>query len=249
MIENNFVKLKLRNKKTCVGIWSIINSNTNLDIFSKCGLDFILLDMEHGNHFSNLEDSIKTLENNDTSPIIRVPNLNSHYIQNTLDLGIHGIVVPQVKSIDQIKEFLESTLFPPIGFRGFNPFVRSSSYNINQNINLNINEFILRSIILENENLLNNIEQICKLEYLDLIYIGAYDLSKSLGIDPTGLEMKKLIKELTAIIRKNNKHVGAIVFNQEDYKELTNYGVNFIVYSVDSKIISSSVTNFLNLIK
>ena len=249
MIENNFIKQKLRNKKICVGIWSIINSNTNLDIFSKCGLDFILLDMEHGNHLSNLEDSIKTLENNDTSPIIRVPNLNSHYIQNTLDLGIHGIVVPQVKTIDQIKEFLESTLFPPIGFRGFNPFVRSSSYNINQNKNLNINEFILRSIILENENLLNNIEQICKLEYLDLIYIGAYDLSISLGIDPTGSEMKKIIKELTEIIKKNNKHAGAIVFNQEDFKELTDYGVNFIVYSVDSKIISSSLTNFLNLIK
>ena len=248
MIENNFIKQKLRNKKICVGIWSIINSNTNLDIFSKCGLDFILLDMEHGNHLSNLEDSIKTLENNDTSPIIRVPNLNSHYIQNTLDLGIHGIVVPQVKTIDQIKEFLESTLFPPIGFRGFNPFVRSSSYNINQNKNLNINEFILRSIILENENLLNNIEQICKLEYLDLIYIGAYDLSISLGIDPTGSEMKKIIKELTEIIKKNNKHAGAIVFNQEDFKELTDYGVNFIVYSVDSKIISSSLTNFLNLI-
>ena len=249
MIENNFIKQKLRNKKICVGIWSIINSNTNLDIFSKCGLDFILLDMEHGNHLSNLEDSIKTLENNDTSPIIRVPNLNSHYIQNTLDLGIHGIVVPQVKTIDQIKEFLESTLFPPIGFRGFNPFVRSSSYNINQNKNLNINEFILRSIILENENLLNNIEQICKLEYLDLIYIGAYDLSISLGIDPTGSEMKKIIKELTEIIKKNNKHAGAIVFNQEDFNELTDYGVNFIVYSVDSKIISSSLTNFLNLIK
>ena len=61
--------------------------------------------------------------------------------------------------------------------------------------------------------------------------------------------MKKIIKELTEIIKKNNKHAGAIVFNQEDFNELTDYGVNFIVYSVDSKIISSSLTNFLNLIK
>ena len=43
------------------------------------------------------------------------------------------------------------------------------------------------------------------------------------------------------IIKSFNKHVGAIVFNKNDFKELKDYGVNFIVYSVDSKIISSVI--------
>jgi len=249
MFNENFVKKKLANKEICIGIWSIINSNSNLDIFSKCEIDFILMDMEHGNYFSNLDNSIRTIENNKTSPIIRVPTYNSHYIQNSLDSGIHGIIAPQVKTIDEINEYLEKTIFPPLGSRGFNPFVRSSSYNISNNISNNIDNFILRSIILEDKNILNDIEQICKLDYLDLIYIGAYDLSKDLNIDPTGTEMKKIIKETTKIIRKSKKNAGAIVFNKEEFEELTNYGINFVVYSVDSNIISSDLLNFTKSIR
>ena len=74
MLNNNFVKKKLNNNEICLGIWSIINSNSNLDIFSKCKIDFILLDMEHGNYFDNIENSIRTIENNNVSPIIRIPN-------------------------------------------------------------------------------------------------------------------------------------------------------------------------------
>ena len=101
---------------------------------------------------------------------------------------------------------------------------------------------------MEDTKLLDQIEEICKIEFLDLIYIGAYDLSKSLNIDPTGSEMKKIIKDTAKIIKSLNKHVGAIVFNENDFKELTDYGVNFIVYSVDSKIISSDLESFLNKI-
>ena len=248
MLNDNFVKKKLNNNEICLGIWSIINSNSNLDIFSKCKIDFILLDMEHGNYFDNIENSIRTIENNNVSPIIRIPNYNSHYIQSNLDFGIHGIIAPQLKSIEQINEYLELTLFPPKGIRGFNPFVRSSSYNINNKVNLNVDKFILRSIILEDTKLLDQIEEICKIEFLDLIYIGAYDLSKSLNIDPNGSEMKKIIKDTTKIIKSFNKDVGAIVFNEKDFKELTDYGVNFIVYSVDSKIISSDLESFLHKI-
>ena len=60
--------------------------------------------------------------------------------------------------------------------------------------------------------------------------------------------MKKIIKDTTKIIKSFNKDVGAIVFNEKDFKELTDYGVNFIVYSVDSKIISSDLESFLNKI-
>ena len=248
MLNNNFVKKKLYKDEVCLGIWSIINSNSNLDIFSKCKIDFILLDMEHGNYFDNIENSIRTIENNNVSPIIRIPNYNSHYIQSNLDFGIHGIIAPQLKSVEQINEYLELTLFPHKGIRGFNPFVRSSSYNIDNKVNLNVDDFILRSIILEDAKLLDQIEEICKIEFLDLIYIGAYDLSKCLNIDPNGSEMKQIIKDTTKIIKSFNKHVGAIVFNKNDFKELKDYGVNFIVYSVDSKIISSDLENFLNKI-
>ena len=244
--KKNYVKQKLMNNEICVGIWSIISSESNLDIFSKSKLDFILLDMEHGNYVHNIENAIRIVESNNCSPILRPPTFDSHFIQNALDFGIHGLIVPQIKSLEELNQYINNTVFPPKGIRGFNPFVRSASYGIKNDINNNNNEFALRSIILEHKDLLNKLDEISKIEFLDLVYIGAYDLSKSLNIDPTGSEMKKIIKDVAEILRKNNINVGAIVFNKEDFKELTNYGVNFIVYSVDSKIIAAGIDSFIS---
>ena len=141
--KKNFVKQKLTNNEVCIGIWSIIESTNNLDIFSKCELDFILLDMEHGNHIGNIENSIRTIEMNQCSPILRPPTFNSHFIQNSLDFGIHGLIAPQIRYINELKQFIGSTLFPPKGERGLNPFVRSASYNLSENLNYNNDEFSL----------------------------------------------------------------------------------------------------------
>ena len=151
----NYVKQKLMNNEICIGIWSIISSESNLDIFSKSKLDFILLDMEHGNYVHNIENAIRIVESNNCSPILRPPTFDSHFIQNALDFGIHGLIVPQFKSLEELNQYISNTVFPPKGIRGFNPFVRSASYGMNNNLNSNNDEFALRSIILEHKDLLN----------------------------------------------------------------------------------------------
>ena len=47
MIGKNFVKSKLENKEVCLGIWSIINANINLDIFSKCGIMIFFISAQY----------------------------------------------------------------------------------------------------------------------------------------------------------------------------------------------------------
>ena len=144
----NYVKQKLMNNEICIGIWSIISSESNLDIFSKSKLDFILLDMEHGNYVHNIENAIRIVESNNCSPILRPPTFDSHFIQNALDFGIHGLIVPQIKSLEELNQYISNTVFPPKGIRGFNRFVRSASYGMKNNLNSKLSQKQLHQLLL-----------------------------------------------------------------------------------------------------
>lgn len=50
-------------------------------------------------------------------PIVRVPQLERHWISRTLDLGALGILVPHVKTVEDAKLIVDYSRFQPIGSR------------------------------------------------------------------------------------------------------------------------------------
>ena len=61
--ERNYIKEKLVAGKVVLGTWSMIGSSTLLEIMGGAGLDFIILDTEHGVYnMQTLEDGIRALE-------------------------------------------------------------------------------------------------------------------------------------------------------------------------------------------
>ena len=119
MIKKNFLKDKLLNNQHCLGTWSVIPSNIITDIISSSKFDFTILDQEHGPiSFETLQNQIITCENNLCSPIIRVPKVSQEDILRSLDIGAHGIQVPNIQNLDDIKYLIEYSKYPPKGNRG-----------------------------------------------------------------------------------------------------------------------------------
>jgi 4-hydroxy-2-oxoheptanedioate aldolase len=91
----NFLKDKIIKKRTLRGMWSLIPNNLVTEVLSISGLDFIILDMEHGNFSKiDIENSIVVCELNGCSPLVRVPLMEKGNIQSALDSGSHGFVFP-----------------------------------------------------------------------------------------------------------------------------------------------------------
>ena len=110
MINNNFLKKKFLKHEKCLGTWCTIASPTITDVISNSGFDFLILDREHGPiNFETLQYQVSICESRSVSPIIRVPDISQSEILRSLDIGAHGIQVPNVNSIDE-----ESTFFPVI---------------------------------------------------------------------------------------------------------------------------------------
>lgn len=254
MLKPNFLLKKLRSNNPVIGTWITIPSVINVDIISSTGLDFIIIDFEHGPiSFETAQQMIIAAENNKVSPIIRVSNNIQGDILRSLDIGAHGIQLPNVDNVDQLHKLVDYSKFPPIGNRGFSPYTRAGNYNNNNAYNLvmNSNHNLLTIINVESKESIMEIDSYLDNEQLDVIFIGLYDLSKSLGIpgEVDNPMMYQYLEEIVIKANKRNKYIGTIITNKDNLLRISKLGVKYLVYMVDNQMLYDSYANVVSTMR
>ena len=243
----NPLKAKLASGQAVLGVWSIIPSPVVVELFALGGIDFIILDMEHGIFdVGAIDNCVRACEAAGAVPLVRIPGLNPSAAQWALDLGSYGIVVPQVNDASEAQAVVKMAKYAPIGSRGYNPFTRAANYANppdNRTGKLN-NDFSLTCLIIENESALADMAQICQTPGLDVIYMGIYDLAVALGCegDTKHPRVINIVEAAIVQIRAAGKAAGMMVRNQQDIATALTLGANFIVYSVDTFLIHQAVS-------
>ncbi len=226
--------------KPIFGVWNIINEPSINEIIGLSGYDFQILDMEHGTHdISTIQNSIRACELTKCIAFVRLPIIDIGLAQKVLDSGAVGLLIPQIKSVEDAQKAIEILNFPPIGIRGYNPFTRNHGYGASSPYNLNTK--FLAGVIIENNQAWHELDNILSLENLDIVYLGIYDMSIALGKhgkydDP---ELLNFIETGIKKITKANKIAGLMCnkFNANYYIKL---GATFLVVGVDSSMISEN---------
>jgi len=119
-------------------------------------------------------------------PVSRVPRLDpeGESIQRALDCGCTTVVVPNVRSADEVALAVRASQFPPAGTRGCNPFVPAASMTPQFDCAAMVaeqNDSVMVVPMIENEEAVENIESIVAVEGLRALLFGPFDLSISLG--------------------------------------------------------------------
>lgn len=249
----NPLKVKLASGQPVLGVWSIIPSPVVIEIFALGGIDFAILDMEHGIFdVGALDSCVRACEAAGAAPLVRLPGLNPSAAQWALDLGAYGIVVPQVSDAGEAEDVVKMAKYAPLGRRGYNPFTRAAEYANppdNRVGKLN-NDFSLTCVIIENESALADLDRICATPGLDVVYMGIYDLAVALGCegDTKHERVTGVVERAIARIRAAGKAAGMMVRSQQDIARALALGANFLVYSVDTSLIrdvvKSAVSSF-----
>ena len=254
MLKKNFVKEKLQAGNTVIGTWVVIPSVINVDIITSSGLDFVIIDREHGPiSFETAQEMAIACELNGASPIMRVGEINKSFIQNALDTGMHGIQVPNIDDLNDALKVVEYSKYPPVGNRGFSPFTRAGSYSLDNAKNLmeQANQNTLVVLNVEGRDAIDNIDKIVSLSAVDVIFVGLFDLSKAMGIpgqvnDPNLL---KIVEDIVSKARQHNKFVGTISTDLERLDHFQSIGVKYLVHLVDCEMIRSSYASICNKVK
>jgi 4-hydroxy-2-oxoheptanedioate aldolase len=168
-------------------------------------------------------------------------------IQSALDSGCSGIVFPKISSKKDAMKAVSLCEYPPKGSRGFNPFTRFNNYNLFKKDFYKNYSSLLKIVIVETKEGIDNLEEILSVDGIDIIYLGAYDLSKEYNF--ASVNNKKFLNIIESSLKKINffRKISGLMINNKNYSNLAKkYNSKFLVHSVDTEIIGNSIKNILN---
>lgn len=110
---------KLQQGAPVSGAWSTLGSPEVACLMARAGLDYVLVDLEHGRGgIDGLSAQVQALAAFDTAVMVRLPDHDPGNIKRILDMGANALLVPQVDSAEDATRVLEAALFPTEGRRG-----------------------------------------------------------------------------------------------------------------------------------
>lgn len=246
------LKYDLKVNKQKFGTWCILPSPECVNVLCKSGLDFVLIDMEHSPvDFITAQKMVMAAHAEGKEAVVRVGKLDELDILKALDIGSDGIMVPHVESKDDIDKIVSFAMYPACGIRGYSPYTRAGGYCVKDNYTSDENNRIFISVIIESQKGLDNLDEILSNPYLDMIYLGQYDISIALG-HPGEInhpEVISIVENCVKKAKKTGKAVGALYHTKKDYEYFTKIGVDFLVYKVDTAIINDGLREVREVIK
>ena len=243
MRNANILKKKLKKGEVVLGTWSIMPSASTLNVIASSGLDFVIIDMEHGPmNFETVEQMVVVSESENCTPLVRVAARDEKLILKALDIGAHGVVVPHISQVKDAKESISFIKYSPEGIRGFSPFTWAGGYSLD-NVAEHAqreNKETLSILMIEGMNGIKNLDRIIETPGIDVVYVGAYDLSQSLGL-PGQVDHPRVREELAGCIKKIRARGiasgGYVAKNAEDIRWMCDMGMQFITYLVDTTVL------------
>ena len=208
------------------------------EIMGCADYDWVAVDMEHGAISTHqLPDLFRALELGNTLPLVRVAQGTKKDCKQALDAGAGGVIVPMVENAYQLEKVRNVTRWPPAGKRGV-AFSRANLFGKYFNEYIDEAQQPLLIAMIEHINAVNNLDDILKVEGLDAILIGPYDLSSSMGLT-SKFEDKDFIAIMDIIKKKSVSAkipcgIHIITPSKEELKTKIEDGYSFIAYSMDA---------------
>jgi len=189
----------------------------------------------------------------ETTPLVRVPANDPVLIKPVLDIGAAGVIVPLVKTADDVRLAVAACRYPPEGIRGFGPR-RPSNYGARGGPEFcqEANRTIIIIVQIEQREALENIDQILAVPGLTSIVIGPNDLAASLGYtgQPGHPENVKAIETVLAKSRVAGIPMGmAIGDDPETLVRWADKGVAWLSIAADFALLVRSATQLCNRVR
>ena len=236
-----------------VGFFSKTAEPAFIEAMGYAGGDFVIIDLEHGpNTIQTAQNLIRAAEVSGIFPIIRVKEENNSVMGEALDIGALGIQVPQVCSKEDAENVRKHTKFAPLGERGVCRFVRAANYSAKDRFEYfkEANEAVT-VLQIEGKEGIENLSEILETGCADVIFIGPYDLSQSLGI-PGDIDNPLVEKEMLKIVeicKDKGVAVGTFTDTIKNARKWRKLGVKYIAHSVDVGIFCDAARSIVNDVK
>jgi 4-hydroxy-2-oxoheptanedioate aldolase len=244
MTKENRLKKKLKAGEYVFGSWSMLASSAVVNVMGQAGLDFVVIDMEHGPMtFETAERQLYAAESAGCVPIIRLGEAHEPSILHALEIGAQSLLVSHVSTAEDARKIVSAAKYYPEGDRGLSPFTRNHGYSTDrlpEKLQA-ANDQVFVGVLVEGEEGIRNIPEIARMPGLDMIYLGVYDMAQSAGVagDIKHPKVVDAVRKSVAQIRGHGLAAGSVASDAEYLKLLYDSGFTFLSYLVDCAILRS----------
>ncbi|MET9023718.1 aldolase/citrate lyase family protein [Actinopolymorpha sp. NPDC004070] len=202
------------------------------------GASFVIYDTEHtGWTWETIGRLVATTRGTGADSYVRVPTTDRSEISRALDVGARGVMVPMVESADQASTIVAWAKYPPVGQRGaafglaHDDYVRGDGAAYMRRSNAD--NLVLTQI--ETAAGLAAVEEIAAVEGVDVLWVGQYDLTTSMGIPGEFGHPDYLaaLDRVAAAARNHGKVAGFMAGSPAEAAMLAERGFSMFAYSGD----------------
>lgn len=231
---NNPVKEKLAAGKIVYGCFVPSTSALDVEILAVAGFDFALLDGEHGPLTAAAAyPMILAAESRGMAAFARVGQNDKQVILKFLDVGVSGVMIPQVNTVALADQAIKATKFWPEGTRGL-AGGRMFDWGLNQpapELVTPINDRVLTMIQFEHIDALAELDAILDLPGLDVLFVGPNDLAQSMGFpgQPGHPDVTKVGDQVVAMAKAKGIKLGTTAPTPEAAHGVARRGFDMII--------------------
>ncbi len=239
------LKDRLRAGEHVLGTFLNLGSPLSTEICSTAGLDWLLLDLEHGaGAEAQLLAHLQAAGNGGGSLIVRVEQNERARFARPLDLGAVGVMVPRVDTAEQAALAVSYMRYPPAGTRGVAVMTRAARFGTAGYEPIHMAaERLVGVIQIESERAVENADEIAAIDGVDVLFVGPSDLTFSMGLpgvtsDP---RFQEALVTVSSAASRHGKAAGILLRNAQDVDRHVALGFTFIGLSSDSGLLAAGV--------
>ena len=232
------LKARMRAGTAVYGFWIELFSPTAAEVMAAAGYDCAMIDLEHGAADLGAAVAVmRAMNGSGCTPLVRVPANDAAWIKRVLDAGAAGVMIPAVNDAAEAEAAVAACHYPPRGIRGMAaPIVRAAGYGVDWRGYVDaIGRSVLTICQIETRAAVDNVAEIVAVPGLDMVFIGPFDLSASLGYmgEPDHPDVRAAIGAVEAAAKAAGCLLGAIPTPERSVKALYDAGYDLVLADGD----------------
>jgi 2-keto-3-deoxy-L-rhamnonate aldolase RhmA len=246
MKPNRFIEVRRAGRVPVGHMLFEFGTRAIAQLLDLAGADFVVIDTEHSPFGpAQVADIVAWFRSTSIAPFVRIPEVQYHLVARTLDSGALGIMVPNVASAAQVRAIVDAAKYAPQGQRGVMIGAAHSDYRqVDPGAFMahsNANTTVICQI--ESQAGLDDLAAIAAMPGIDVLWVGHFDLTQSLGI-PGQFHHPLFLDALKRVVDVGRQHglgLGIQPTSLAQAQEWLELGFNVISYSGDRFVYAAAL--------
>lgn len=227
-----------------IGTFLGLGSVTAAEVCAAAGLDWVLVDLEHGGGDESQVGAIAAAAGAyGAATLVRVEQPERIRIGRVLDAGAAGVMFPRISSAAEAAEARRHQLYPPQGDRGVASYNRAARWTLDTAALDHSNEQAIGIVQIETLGAVEELDAIAATEGADVLFVGPQDLSYALGVprqfdDPS---FQRVLDQVVEVCRRHGKVAGILANDRVAAERYRDRGFGFLALGSDATLLASVV--------